>query len=108
MKALDGLGQPIEDAGSYYIQDTRGRVGNCALFWGKERSGYVCSLDEAGLYSGVEARHISDRDTDIPWPSAHVEQFVIRHVRVEGLRRMIQAADESRRQHAMCSKLVTP
>jgi hypothetical protein len=79
VKELDGRGEPLVPTGDYYVQDARGLVGNCISWWGKHRAGYVCNLDEAGVYSGDDVKGM--RDTDIPWPKAYVEQFVLRHVR---------------------------
>lgn len=40
----------------YYIQSVkRGYVGNCIVWWGKNRSGYTCHLDQAGQYTASEA-----------------------------------------------------
>ncbi len=102
MKATDGLGNPIVDGTMYYIQDTRGQVGNCALFWG--RSGYVCNLDQARAYTADQARSMH-RDTDVPWPISHVENHAIRHVRVEALHATEQAAWEKLQQEQMARRL---
>lgn len=72
---------------SFYILDTRSVVGNCALWWGKNRSGYVCDLSEAGRYTEAEALEIASvRGTDIPLPCSEVERCVVRHVRIEAAR----------------------
>lgn len=80
----DGFGKKIRDDVRYYVQDTRSVVGNCALFWGKDRSGYVCGLHEAGIYTADDVRGM-DRKTDIPWPESFVREVAISHVRVERL-----------------------
>lgn len=67
----------------YYVQE-RGFVGDCALWWGKNRRGYVTDLSEAGLYTEEEVRQM--RKTDVGWPQELVERCVVRHVRVETLR----------------------
>ncbi len=75
----DGLGNPIVDSDSYYIQDIRQLVGNCILWWGKFRSGYTCNLHEAGVYNGHAAKGM--RDTDVPWPEEYVRDNTVLHVR---------------------------
>jgi len=76
---LDGAGTPLIPDGRYYVQDCRSVVGNCAMFWGPNRAGYVCSLDEAGVYSGDEASRM--RDTDVAWPVETIEAIAVRHAR---------------------------
>lgn len=68
----------------YYILDTRSCVGNCGLWWGPNRSGYVCSLDEAGKYEEEEALRIQEsRGTDAALPCDEVDNLAVRHVRVD-------------------------
>lgn len=87
---LDGLGQEIDPAGSYYIQDKRQVVGNCALWWAAGSQGYTCELGSAGVFSGTEASAM--RETDIPWPVDVVRSHAVTHVRVEPLHRAAAAA----------------
>lgn len=91
---LDGLGDPIDPEADYYVQDKRGTVGNCTLWWAIKSQGYVCSIDEAGVYKGREVRGM--RDTDVPWPVAVVLVNVVRHVRVEPLYRAADARAQAR------------
>ncbi len=42
----------------FYVQDTRQFVGNCVMWWGKNCSGYVTRLNEAGKYPLDEASRI--------------------------------------------------
>lgn len=95
----DGLGNPLIPDANYYVQDTRAQVGNCTLFWGKIRQGYVCDLEEAGIYMGAEAAGM--RDTDIAWPVEHILKHKVTHVRVEGLARTRHHDIEQRQQAAM-------
>jgi hypothetical protein len=68
----------------YYIVDTRTVVGNCAMFWGPGRRGYVCNIDEAGKYSEDDARaQQRSRSTDVAIPCETIDALVIRHVRVD-------------------------
>ena len=80
-KRLDGTGAEIVDTAMYYVQDARGCVGNCGSWWAVDGQGYVCSIDEAGKYSGADVRTL--RDTDVPWPVAYVEARTVRHCRVD-------------------------
>lgn len=81
----------------YYIQDSRSYVGNCVVFWGKERSGYVCDITKAGLYTYEEAmsQHKS-RHTDIPWLKEDVEN---------ALRTFCDSQYLSKRQHEVYDEL---
>ena len=81
MKSTDGLGNPIDDAAEYFVQDARSVVGNCGSWWAVNGAGYVCCIDDAGRYLGKDVR--SMRDTDVPWPVDHVLAHVVRHVRVD-------------------------
>lgn len=58
----------------FYLQDSRGYVGNDMLFWGLGSSGYVTDLRKAQLYTFEEAQslHLA-RSTDIPWPKEYIE-----------------------------------
>lgn len=82
----DGTGKPIDEKGSYYIQDTRQVVGNCVLWWRPDGAGYTCDLLDAGVYLGTRAK--GKRDTDVYWPVEVVRKCTIVHVRVERLRDM--------------------
>lgn len=82
------LAESTEANEEYLILDTRSTVGNCALWWGPDRSGYVCSIDEAGRYTKAEAeRQAASRSTDVAVPLARAEQLAIRHVRRDSLDR---------------------
>jgi hypothetical protein len=63
----------------YYIQDKRQYVGNCLLWWGKDRRGYTCDIDRAGVYTREEAfGQNSSRETDIPWPKEYIDKRLSR------------------------------
>ena len=81
MKTTDGTGAPLQDDALYYVQDVRQIVGNCGSWWAPNGAGYVCSIDEAGKYTGAHVRSL--RETDVPWPVAHVETHIVRHCRVD-------------------------
>lgn len=80
----DGCGNPIDPDALYYVEDTRGLVGNCMSLWCPDGKGYTCELDAAGWYKGHEVT--SMRDTDVPWPMSLLERSAIRHVRMDSLR----------------------
>lgn len=74
------------DTDLFYIRDTRQTVGNSALWWGRNGSGYVTELDRAGLFSRSDALRIAaNRSTDVPYAKSDVEAIAALHVRVEAL-----------------------
>lgn len=81
----------------YYIQDCRSIVGNCAVWWGPNRAGYTCNLNEAGVYTEEEAlAQQSTRSTDIARPKELIDEGSVRHFRADidweqmGMSRMIR------------------
>lgn len=73
----------------FYIQDTRQYVGNCILWWGRDRQGYTCHLDRAGLYTAQECAGM--RATDRPWPRELVERAASQMVDMQRLRNLNEA-----------------
>lgn len=67
----------------YYVQDTRNVVGNCAMFWAIDGSGYTCDLDKAHVYSEAEIMGIRWRSTDVPRLKSAVDARAPRHCRVD-------------------------
>ena len=66
----------------WLIWDIRTTVGNCILWWGPERKGYVCDIDDAGCYSKEEAlAQAASRSTDVAVPREVAERFAVTHVR---------------------------
>ena len=58
----------------FYLQDSRGFVGNDVLWWRKGGSGYTTDLREAETYSADEARRMHYlRDSDVPWPKDYID-----------------------------------
>jgi hypothetical protein len=75
----DGLGNALIATAEYYVQDSRTSVGNCILWWAPKGNGYVCDLNEAGIYDGD---HVAEmRVTDVPWPVDYVRAHTVTHVR---------------------------
>ncbi len=71
----------------YYLQDTRNVVGNCALWWGKGRSGYVTDLRKAHVFNESEKRATSTRDTDKWWRKDTIDAFIDHTIDVQKLRK---------------------
>lgn len=68
------LQQGGPENGLYFIQDTRQFVGNCVMWWGENRNGYVSRLDRAGKYTREDAQKIcGSRGTDRMWPCSLIE-----------------------------------
>lgn len=58
----------------YYIQDSRGYVGNCLSFWRPEGKGYTTNINDAGLFTKEEAERIcKNRDSDIAWREDYIK-----------------------------------
>lgn len=59
----------------FYLQDSRGYVGNDVLWWAKNGAGYTTDLNKAEVYSfeKAQAQH-NCRETDIPWPKEYIDQ----------------------------------
>ena len=81
MKTTDGTGAMLFDDSLYYVQDATSVVGNCGLWWAPKGAGYVCTIDDAGTYSGKDVKTM--RNTDVPWPVDYVLARTTRHVRVD-------------------------
>lgn len=56
----------------YYLQDSRGVVGNFLLFWRKDHHDYTTDIDEAHEFTLEEA--LSHRETDVPWPVSQMRK----------------------------------
>lgn len=58
----------------FYLQDSRGYVGNDVLWWAKNGAGYTTDLSKAQMYSQEDAqRQHNCRETDIPWPKEYID-----------------------------------
>lgn len=70
--ALDA-DQP-EAADLWYLQDTRGYVGNDVLWWAKDGNGYTTDISKAHAYTRDDAfRQAAMRGTDRAWPKAYID-----------------------------------
>lgn len=81
--------KPVEEGPPlFYVQDSRGYVGNAVSWWCPEGAGYTCHLSKVGLYTEKP----SDRETDIMWPRELVDRAATLHVDMQVLRRVNDAA----------------
>ena len=83
----DSPSTPLEP-GLYYIQDTRRAMGNCAVWWCPNSSGYTCDLNEAGLYSSAQIEKLDKLPSGVPRLVADVDSLVVEHVDMQRLRRL--------------------
>lgn len=83
----------------YYIEN-RKMVGNCAMFWRENGSGYTCDLDNAWRVTLEKARNVCrDRPMeDFPRPCAEVEAASTRHVSVDFTRSLVNPLEMTTRQ----------
>lgn len=66
---------------TYYIEDTRQRVGNSVMWWAPDGKGYTCDLRCAGVYDEEEAKRIAGkRGTDRLWPVGEVMPLIQFHI----------------------------
>lgn len=68
--------EPAEEAQAdgWYLQDSRGFVGNDMLFWRKGSNGYTTDLNQAEVFSADDAFKLhQSRNTDIPWPKPYID-----------------------------------
>lgn len=71
----------------YYIQDTRGFVGDSVMWWRPDGKGYTINLEEAGEYDEEKARAIeTNRSTDKPIPCEVARAASSTHVMADRLR----------------------
>ncbi|WP_313330423.1 hypothetical protein [Comamonas sp.] len=63
-----------EPADLWYLQDTRGYVGNDVLWWAKDGNGYTTDISKAHAYTRYEAfQQAAMRGTDRAWPKAYID-----------------------------------
>jgi len=72
----------------YYIQDTRGFVGNSVLWWGVNGGGYTTDIEKAGKYTEDEAQKIcKNRNTDRAFPCKYIDSIISKHVDMQNVDR---------------------
>lgn len=69
-----GAGEASTDRDLFYLQDSRGYVGNDMLWWAKGGCGYTTDLRKAEVYTRDKAlRQHHCRESDIPWPKEYID-----------------------------------
>lgn len=78
---------------NYVVWYTGNYNGDCVIWWGPDRSGYVTDLDKAGRYTEEEAKSIEAmRGKERAIPLKVAEAAVCRHVTSPQLYRSLEAA----------------
>lgn len=63
---------PATEQRHFYLQDSRGNVGDNLMFWGKS-GGYTSDIQAAEQFSEESAfRQNHSRSSDVPWPADYV------------------------------------
>ena len=58
----------------FYLQDSRGYIGNDVVWWAKDGKGYTTDLRKAHIYTEDEAQKMHfARTSDIPWPKDYID-----------------------------------
>ncbi|VVP11680.1 hypothetical protein [Pseudomonas fluorescens] len=58
----------------FYLQDSRSNTGDGLMFWA-EGGGYCTDLGRAEIFTKARAiRYHEDRETDVPWPKAYIDE----------------------------------
>jgi rubrerythrin len=61
----------------FYLQDSRGYVGNDVLWWAKDGNGYTTDLSKAEIYTHTQAQSQHDsRISDIPWSKDYIDSKI--------------------------------
>ncbi|MGC0155377.1 hypothetical protein ACPRNU_23200 [Chromobacterium vaccinii] len=70
----------------FYLQDSRGLIGDHLQFWGAGGAGYCTDLSKLEIYTRDKAlaQHRC-RETDIPWPRAYIDAQAARIAELERL-----------------------
>ena len=75
----------------YVVQYTEQYNGDCVIFWGPDRSGYVIDLDKAGRYTKKEALEIEQmRGKEKAIPLKVAEAAAHQHVTSDSLYRELE------------------
>jgi len=60
--------------GQFYLQDSRGYVGNDVMWWAQGGNGYTTDLSKAQTYTKEDAQRMhNSRPSDIPWTKAYID-----------------------------------
>lgn len=96
----------------YYLQDSRGYVGNDVLWWAKEGKGYTTDLSRAQIYTKEQAIGLhNNRESDIPWPKEYIDaktrpavdmQYINRDEALAGTGIVLRKPEKIKRQSYRC------
>ena len=72
----------------YYLQDTRGYVGNSMLWWKQDNCGYVCDIREAKVFTKAQLKtrrlSISAKDDNKrAWPKDYIDKRISYHIDIQ-------------------------
>ena len=95
----------------FYLQDSRGYVGNDVLFWANG-GGYTTDVSKAEVFSltDAQAQHNS-RPSDIPWPKEYIDartrpavdmQYIKKAEAMEGSGITLYTPPKEKREQARC------
>ena len=78
----------------FYLQDSRGYVGNDVLWWAKGCRGYTTDLSKAEVYDFEKVQRMhNSRETDVPWPKEYIDQRTRPAVDMQYIDRDLALAD---------------
>ena len=83
-------GQPL-----FYLQDTRGYVGNCPLWWELNGNGYTTDLRKAQKYTLGEAmaQHRC-RESDLPWLCSEIDALQRPTIDAQDMHKLRSGSDQ--------------
>lgn len=76
----------------FYIQKSKGYVGNSMLWWKYDNCGYVCDIRQARIFTGKEAREIcrgrgryarKSQSGQKMWPKDYIDKRIGHHIDVQ-------------------------
>lgn len=96
----------------FYLQDSRGYVGNDVLWWAKDGKGYTTDLSKAHTYTKADAvAQYEMRETDIPWPKDYIDaktrpavdmQYIKRTEALEGAGIVLRKPQQPKKETIKC------
>lgn len=70
----------------FYIQNTRGYVGNSMLWWKHDNCGYVCDIREAKVFTKIEAEKLCKRGVYLKvWPKEFIDARISHHIDIQDM-----------------------
>lgn len=96
----------------FYLQDSRGYVGNDVLWWALDGCGYTTDLKKAHVFTKDEAvRQHECRETDIPWPKDYIDarsrpavdmQYIRRDEALAGTGIVLRKPEKPKKRRCQC------